>query len=327
MTRYANGRAPLSDLVAFDSGGGQHWGPAATRARWYRARRRIYERTGIWLNITGGWNVFRPLHEQTLGRQKACAQGNCNAAAVAGYSSHGLTWNHRIHTGGRWVDAAALDIGDYWRVPFAIFREEMEAAGFVVGGILRDVAGVDEWWHVIDLHPFSAIPAYDTARPFEPASKPTTGGIPMFALIGVPDQGLIYVQGLDGRRQGVQSAAHLEALLRYRNAMLTPGQNIEQFYFGDLVGARGAIDWYLGQVNGSNDADTLARLEQLRTEVAAIDTEFDGTPHQFTDEELAKIGAAAGTAAGAHIDAGIDDIVASIRTMPDDVVAAIKAAL
>jgi hypothetical protein len=325
MPRYANGRAPLSDLVEFDSGGGKHWGPAATRARWYRARLRIFQRTGVWLHVSPGWNVFRPYAEQVVGRQNACAQGNCLAAASPGWSSHGLTWVHRIHTGGRWVDAAAADIGDYWRVPFHIFREEMEAAGFLVGGILRDVAGVDEWWHIIDLAPH-AVPAFAGATPFE-APKPITGGIPMFALIGSPDAGLIYIQGLDGRREGVQSAAHLEVLLRYRNAMLTPGSKIEEFYYGDLIGARGAIDWYLARVNGPRDEATLAKLDELRADIAKLDTEFDGTPHVFTAEELSAIGTAAGAAAADAIDAPLEQIIASLRTMPADVVAEIKARL
>jgi hypothetical protein len=320
MTRYQNGRAPLSELVQFDTGAGKHWGPAATRARWYQARSRIKARTGVTLHITAGWNVYRPYAEQVIGRANACNQGNCNTAAVPGYSSHGLTWRSARFTGGKWVDAAAIDVGDYWRVPWSIYKAEMEAAGFLVDGSTDDIAGIREPWHIIDLAPY-AMPAYENSDEFVPAVK--NGALPMFTLVSIPDTGIIWIQGIDGRREGTQSQAHLDALLLFRDAMFQTGKTINSIYFGDFVGQRGAIDWYIGQVNGPRDAATLAKLEELRQEIAKIDPEFDGNPHIFTPEELAAIGAGAVAA----VDASVDEILTSLRTLPADVVEELKTRL
>lgn len=114
----------------------------------------------------------------------------------------------------------------------------------------------------------------DPAGDNKPIIIPTRKAPPMFSLVQVPDAGLIYVVGADGRREGVQSVAHLEALLRFRESMTETGQNITAIYFGDFVGNRGAIDWYLQRVNGNNAAPPAVE------------------PHKFTDDELTKIGAA-----------------------------------
>lgn len=119
-----------------------------------------------------------------------------------------------------------------------------------------------------------------------------TGGIPMFNLIKVPDLKQIVVQGLDGRREGVQSKAHLDALIAYRNGMLTPGDPMTMYY-GDFVGNRGSIDWYLARVNGPRGA--------------AADPDND--PIEFSDEDLAKIGAA--------IDIDFDALLARIAKLDD----------
>lgn len=127
------------------------------------------------------------------------------------------------------------------------------------------------------------------------------GAMQMFTLVNVPDKGLVYVQGIDGRREGVQSAAHLEALQRYYNEMVA-GKGITM-YNGDLVGQRGAIDWYLNRVNGPRPETVEPAPE----------------PYKFTDEELAKIGAAV------KVDvSGLASSIAALDTQADDYQARIE---
>lgn len=158
MPRYNNGRIPGDQLVRLDTGGGQHVTLPTPAARWYLLRRNVKARTGVTLYITAGMNAYRDWDEQGVGRRNACASGNCNAAAAQGYSSHGGTWSNGTHTGGRWVDAMAFDIGNYWAVPWYIFAEECERVGLRVGLITRAIAGIEEPWHVIDLDPYGAMP-------------------------------------------------------------------------------------------------------------------------------------------------------------------------
>lgn len=154
MPRYSNGRIPDSALVTLDTGGGRHLTTPTAAVRWYLLRRNVKARTGVTLYITPGMNAYRDWDEQGVGRRNACAQGNCNAAASQGYSSHGGTWLY----GGRWVDAMAFDIGNYWAIPWAIFVEEAARVGLRTGLITRAIAGIEEPWHVIDLDPFGPPP-------------------------------------------------------------------------------------------------------------------------------------------------------------------------
>lgn len=126
-------------------------------------------------------------------------------------------------------------------------------------------------------------------------------GAPMFNLIAVPDAGLIYIQGIDGRREGIQSTAHLDALIRLRNGMLTPGAPMTM-YFGDLNGQRGNCDWYLKRVNGQEPAKPAA-----------------AEPFKFSDDDLAKLGAVV------RID--VDELVSKIGALDDADHAALLAAI
>lgn len=172
MTRYPNGRAPLSAMVQIRNPDGSlnpsHWLPAATAAKHYELVKRAHAKYGKWLRITPGWNGYRPWDEQVIGRRNACAQGNCLAAAYPGFSSHGLTWFHKVHTRNVWVDAAAIDYGNWWEVfpGLNAWADAVEEVGLRFGLIRKDVAGVDEWWHVIDLDPWGPIPASNGAIPF-----------------------------------------------------------------------------------------------------------------------------------------------------------------
>jgi len=126
---------------------------------WYALRRNVQAKYGKTLHITPGMNGYRDWAEQGVGRRNACAQGNCNAAAAQGYSSHGGTWRSSKYTGGRWVDAMAFDIGDYWQIGQAAFYAEARAVGFQAGLITPEIAGIFEPWHLIVFDPWGVIPA------------------------------------------------------------------------------------------------------------------------------------------------------------------------
>lgn len=128
---------------------------------------------------------------------------------------------------------------------------------------------------------------------YTPASITTLPtGVPMFTLSRDPGSGIIYVHGIDDRKEGVQSADHLNALVLYRKAMLR-GDGIEDIYYGDFVGTRGCIDWYLGRVNGPRPA-----------KAGPV-----GVTWVPTDEELAAIGQAA------RVD--VNDLLSRISKLDD----------
>jgi hypothetical protein len=149
----SNGFFPQNLLVQFDTGGGKHVGTVGTRDKWYRLRENVQRKYGKTLQITDGWNVYRPWSEQVAGRNHACAQGNCNAAASPGWSSHGGTWGSAKYTGGNRVPSLALDIGNYWIIGQQAFYDEARAVGFLAGAITPEIAGIFEPWHIIDLDP------------------------------------------------------------------------------------------------------------------------------------------------------------------------------
>ncbi|MCT2085032.1 hypothetical protein M3D75_02780 [Microbacterium enclense] len=145
MPRYENGRAPLSDLVKL---GEQHYLPAGTCARWRELQRLAWEKYGVWLVITPGWNGYRPLDIQIQYRKELGIW-----AAVPGFSSHGLTYQGR--------DCAALDVNN-WR-SLAPGNESLAWARFValcrLVGFTVDFVTPREQWHIGDFDPFT-IPAF-----------------------------------------------------------------------------------------------------------------------------------------------------------------------
>lgn len=153
MPRYSNGNIPPSALVQFDTGGGQHVGTVGIRDRWYQLRSNVKARYGKTLQISSGWNVYRPYDEQVVGRANACASGNCAGAAVPGSSSHGGNWG--------WQDALAIDVGNYSIIGRDAFYEEARRVGFVAGAITEAVSNIPggEPWHIIDLDPYRVLPA------------------------------------------------------------------------------------------------------------------------------------------------------------------------
>lgn len=145
MPRYANGRAPLSDLVKLAD---QHYLPVGTAARWREMQRLAWEKYGVWLVITPGWNGYRPLDVQIQYRKELGIW-----AAVPGYSSHGLTYQGR--------DCAAIDVNNWGAL--APGNESLAWARFVtlcrIVGFIVDFVSPRELWHIGDYDPFT-VPAF-----------------------------------------------------------------------------------------------------------------------------------------------------------------------
>ncbi|MEV7874507.1 hypothetical protein [Microbacterium sp. NPDC089188] len=145
MPRYKNGQAPLADMVKL---GEKHYLPHGTAARWAEMKRLALEKYGVLLEITPGWNGYRPLSIQYEYREELGVW-----AAVPGYSSHGLTYNGR--------DMAAIDVNN-WRA-LAPWSESLAWARFValcrIVGFIVDFVSPRELWHIGDPDPFT-IPAF-----------------------------------------------------------------------------------------------------------------------------------------------------------------------
>lgn len=174
MPTYSNGRVPRARLIKIASGTDrngywEHQLPASTLRKWNAALDYARRKWSKVMRISTGWNGYRPYEVQVDARSRACASGNCNAAARAGWSSHGGTWVSAKYTGGRWVDAMAIDVVPQ-QLTWAQVDEAMRHAGFLVGAITKAIAGMDEPWHYIDLDPWAAVPSADLeSKPFTPA--------------------------------------------------------------------------------------------------------------------------------------------------------------
>lgn len=144
MTRYKNGAAPLADLVNL---GPQFYLPHGTAARWRELQRLAWEKYGVWLVPSAGWNGYRPLDIQYEYRKELGIW-----AAVPGYSSHGLTFNGR--------DCAAIDVNN-WRSLAS--SESLAWSRFValcrIVGFTVDFVSPQELWHIGDFDPFN-IPSF-----------------------------------------------------------------------------------------------------------------------------------------------------------------------
>ncbi|WP_308491010.1 hypothetical protein [Microbacterium terrisoli] len=168
MTRYRNGMVPTSALVQID-GEPYHYTSPKGLAMWHALQRNVLAKYKVKLRITPGWNAYRPFANQTFARNQACAAGNCNSAAVPGFSSHGGTWKDAVYTNGVEVDAMAFDVDNWAEIGEAAFFAEARKVGFLVDGIRAAVAGHREPWHIIVLDPRGAIPA---SLESEPLKKP-----------------------------------------------------------------------------------------------------------------------------------------------------------
>ncbi len=168
MPTYSNGEVPydvVSVVLATGTDSNGYWEFRCTpafAARWKLAKAYAEERFGRTIYIRPGWNIYRPLFSQEIARRNACAQGNCNGAAVPRSSSHGGNWNGR--------DCLAVDV-DPNGLTWAQVDEAMIYAGFAAGLITERISGIKggEPWHYILFgdNAFGAVPAGLDATPFE----------------------------------------------------------------------------------------------------------------------------------------------------------------
>lgn len=138
MTSHANGRIPLDQLVHL---GGDHYLPPGTAARWKWLQQAAWEKYGIWLVITPGWNAYRPLNIQIVYKVKYGVM-----AAEAGKSSHGGTYGGQI--------VFAIDVQNWGALSWARFAALCRLAGFTV-----DFVKPKELWHIGDFNNGWTVPA------------------------------------------------------------------------------------------------------------------------------------------------------------------------
>lgn len=141
---YANGRVPLTALVHL---GGDHYLPAGTTARWQWLQRTAYEKYGVWLTITAGWNAYRPYDVQVDYKRRYG-----NMAAEPGKSSHGGIY------GGR--NVFAVDVFNWSALGFARFAALCRLAGFATNFVTPE-----ELWHIGDQNDPWAAPGFASSTP------------------------------------------------------------------------------------------------------------------------------------------------------------------
>jgi hypothetical protein len=141
VSRYQNGRVPLDVLEHL---GGDIYLPPATAARWRGFRDDVKAETGVTLYITpatsrgwDGWNGYRPLGSQITYKAHLGMQ-----AAMPGTSSHG-----GVYQGS---DCFAMDIGNYWAVPWEVFTRLARKWGLTTNFVTPE-----ERWHVGDKNPWT----------------------------------------------------------------------------------------------------------------------------------------------------------------------------
>ncbi|MFX4658458.1 hypothetical protein ABTA71_19490, partial [Acinetobacter baumannii] len=88
-------------------------------ARWRELQRLAWEKYGVWLVISPGWNAYRPYDVPVQYRQELGIW-----AAVPGTSSHGLTYQGR--------DCAAIDVYNWGALGWARFVALCRIVGFTV---------------------------------------------------------------------------------------------------------------------------------------------------------------------------------------------------
>ncbi|WP_137843869.1 hypothetical protein [Microbacterium sp. 2FI] len=153
---YTNGYIPRDRLVLLASGTNEHgyWEhllSPASAARHRALVARAKARTGRTLAMGPGYSAYRPYDNQVLAR-KLYGLG----AALPGTSSHGGRWEDR--------ETLAMDYAN-WAWVYAnhggqaAFFEDARAVGLAPGMIMRSRGYPDEPWHVIDLNPWSPVPA------------------------------------------------------------------------------------------------------------------------------------------------------------------------
>lgn len=150
MGGYTNGNYPLRMMVHL---GGDHYLPAGTAARWRWLQRAAWEKYGVWLIITAGWNGYRPYNIQVQYRKDLGIW-----AAVPGYSSHGLIY--------RGQQVAAIDVANWGELGWSRFKALCRLAGFTV-----DFVSPQELWHIGDFNDIWTVPPF-TIKPKEIRVEP-----------------------------------------------------------------------------------------------------------------------------------------------------------
>jgi len=154
---YTNGRIPKDRLITFATGVNttvgywEHSLSPATYARHLALVKRARDRTGRTLAMGAGWSAYRPFDQQVIARK---IYGN--GAANPGTSSHGGFWEGR--------QTLAMDYSNWGYVynwDQGAFFADCRAVGLTPGMIMRSRGYPDEPWHVIDLNPWGAVPAFD----------------------------------------------------------------------------------------------------------------------------------------------------------------------
>ena len=138
MSGYANGLIPLALLVHL---GGDHYLPPGTAARWRWLQRTAWEKYGVWLVITAGWNAYRPLHIQVIYKRDLGRW-----AAAPGFSTHGGKVNGR--------EVFAIDVSNWAVLGWSRFAALCRLAGFTVNFV-----SPEELWHIGDYNDAWAVPA------------------------------------------------------------------------------------------------------------------------------------------------------------------------
>lgn len=147
MGGIANGQLDESQMVILGSGWddtGQwfHKAPPGTAARWLELRRLAWEKYRVWLWISPGWNVYRPLWVQRIYRANLGIW-----AAVPGTSSHGGEFNGR--------ECCAIDVGNWAELGWARFVALCRIVGFTV-----DFVSPQELWHIGDFNNPWQVPSF-----------------------------------------------------------------------------------------------------------------------------------------------------------------------
>lgn len=141
---YANGRIPLWRLEHL---GGEHYLPPGTAARWRWLQKVAWEKYGVWLVITVGWNAYRPYDVQVTYRRDLGIW-----AAVPGKSSHGGTFQGR--------EVFAIDVNNWAVLGWDRFSALCRLAGFTVNFVTPQ-----ELWHIGDFNNAWVVPAGASSTP------------------------------------------------------------------------------------------------------------------------------------------------------------------
>lgn len=161
---WRNGYIPESDLIIFNRGrndidGDWYWGlTPATYARHLALVKRAKDRAGRTLEPGDGWSTVRPYDAQVIARRRYGI-----GAAWPGTSSHGGFWEGQ--------ETLAIDYSNWSWVyggDRSAFYEDCRAVGLAPGMIEPRRGYPDEPWHVIDLNPrVGPGPAATDATPFQ----------------------------------------------------------------------------------------------------------------------------------------------------------------